>query len=435
MNSSTIVAQNDRLIRTIIIILLCAGSTFVAWSYFSTLDAASIAQGTVVVESKRKAVQHLDGGIISDVFVKEGQHVDTGTPLIQISDVELLNRVRQTSLSWISHNVEYQRLLAERDQLVTFEPDIDMRRYPDLNASIHALILNQQALFDSRMALRKKEQAILASRKAQTEHKKLSSSQLLLQKQFALKLLRAEMEMHKKLLKDGFTSRLRLLELERSEALLNGDIIGVEADIVAAEASLTELKYQADAIAKTNRSELETEISQLRNHLANLDYDLKTSTENYQRSIVNSPASGVVIGLSVHSEGEVVGAGEVLMEIVPTDDQLVIEALVKPTDIDDIVLGQEALVRLSAYDFRTTPMVQGKVFYVDADRSQSEDDNQNKISGYKIKIRLTASELPSGAELVPGMPAEVYVLTKRKRPIDYLLEPLTSSFIRAFRES
>ncbi len=433
MNNNTFVDQNDKLIRNIALSLLLAAGFFLGWSYFSTLDAASIAQGTVVVESKRKSIQHLNGGMVSDVYVREGQYVKAGSPLIQVSDVELLNRVQQSTLSWISHDIQHQRLLAERAQSPNFVPSIELSRYPELSKSIEGLILNQKSLFESRIALRKKEQAILASRITQSEQTKQASERLLIQKQHALLLLHSEIEMHKKLLKDGFTSRLRLLELERSEALLKGDLIGVQSDIDAAKASLSELEHQVEAIIKSKRSEIETEIAKLRIQLASLEYDVKTSNENYQRSIVYSPTSGIVLGLSVHSTGEVIGAGEVLMEIVPTDDQLVIEALVKPTDIDDIVLGQQALVRLSAYDFRTTPMVEGKVFYIDADRTESQDSS--KVSGYKIKVKLSTTDVLEDAGLVPGMPAEVYVLTKQKRPIDYLLEPLTNSFLKAFRES
>lgn len=431
----SLIVQNDKLIQRMVGFLFCTFTVFTAWSYFSTLDSASIAQGTVVVESNRKTIQHLDGGIVSDVYVHEGQYVDAGTPLLQVSDVELINKVRQTTLSWVSHEVQYQRLIAERDEEQQFLPNINIEQYPELASPIQALILNQQSLFQSRMALRLKEQTILSSRIGQSEQKRQFSSQLLIQKEQALLLLKAEIEMHKKLLKDGFTSRLRLLELERSEALLKGDIIGVQSEIESVGSSINELEHQAQAVMKSYQSEIETEISQIRIRLASLDYELRSSTESYDRSIVKSPSSGVVLGLAVHSKGEVIGAGEVLMEIVPDNDHLIVEAVVRPTDIDDIILGQDALVRLSAYDFRTTPMVQGEVFYIDADRV--EDTESNQASGYRIKIKLKSTQdlVNAELELMPGMPAEVYVLTKRKRPIDYLLEPLTSSFYRAFRES
>lgn len=165
-----------------------------------------------------------------------------------------------------------------------------------------------------------------------------------------------------------------------------------------------------------------------------MEAELNLAKDVQARTVVKSPASGVVLGLKVNAAGEVVGAGESLMEIVPDNDSLIVEAIINPTDIDVVRIGQQALIRLSAFNFRTTPPVQGEVVYIDADRTNSDGE---ELSGFKVKVKLNSQEISNNPdlELYPGMPAEVYVLLEEKRPLDYLLEPLKVSLLRAFRES
>ncbi|CCO46605.1 putative Type I secretion membrane fusion protein, HlyD [Vibrio nigripulchritudo SOn1] len=433
-DSLSLMTDNNRLIRRALVFLVVSLGFFATWTWFAKLDSAAIASGIVIVESKRKSIEHLEGGIVADVYVREGQQVEKGAPLIKISDITFQSRLKQIQLTWISRQIEYQRLLAERGNLDRFVPNLDKDLFPHLVLEIETLIANQQSLFASRVDMRNKELDIVDSRLKQTKNRRAFSSQMLAQRKQALEFLNDEIEMHDQLLADGFTSRLKVLELKRSEVLLVSDIISVQAELDGQILSVSELEQQKSAIQQRNRSEVETKIAEVRNALISLEAELKLASDVQARTVVKSPVSGVVLGLQVNTSGEVVGAGESLMEIVPDNDSLIVEAIINPTDIDVVRIGQQALIRLSAFNFRTTPPVHGEVVYIDADRIES---NGEEVSGFKVKVKLNQDEISKNPdlELYPGMPAEVYVLLEEKRPLDYLLEPLKVSLLRAFRES
>jgi HlyD family type I secretion membrane fusion protein len=435
-SSNLLMASNDRLVKNALLFLLISAVIFIGWSVMVKLDSASVSAGMVVVESKRKSIEHLEGGIVAEVYVHEGQSVVAGTPLLKISDVSFITRLRQTQLTWISYQLQYQRLLAERDHLNYFTPKIDGSLFPDLTLDIQTLIANQQALFSSRVDMRTQELDIIDSRVSQSANRIASSSKMLQQKKLALSFLGDEIAMHNKLLKDGYTSKLKVLELKRSEVLLTSDIISVQSDLNEAASSVTELKQQKEAIKQRNTSDLENQISDIRNQLLSLESELKTAQDVQERTVIKSPSSGIVLGMKVNAPGEVVSPGEPIMEIIPNHDSLVIESLIQPNDIDAVKKGQMALIRLSAFNSRTTPVIHGEVFYVDADRTYQKEGDKTS-SGYRIKIKLDQDELALNPEisLYPGMPAEVYVLLKQKSPLDFLLEPFKDSLFRSFRES
>ena len=438
-----IIDKNDRLVVIASIFLFVSSLAFLSWGYFSKLDSASVASGVVMVETKRKSIQHLEGGIVSDVYIKEGQRVEVGTPLVKISDISYLSRLKKTKLNWISYDLQYQRLVAEREQQKQFLPLMDKEKYRGLLPEVRSLISNQQSLFNSRVDMREKEVAILVARLEQAINRRATTAQKLAKKEQAATFLAAEISMHEKLLRGGYTSKSKVLELKRSEVLLQSDIIAVQTDLSDIDSSITELSQQTQAVEERNRSDIESEIAQVKNYLVDLESQLETAEDIQSRTIVKSPSNGIVLGLKVNASGEVINPGEIIMEIVPDHDELVIEALIKPTDIDEVHVGQKALVRLSAFNYRTTPTVQGEVIYIDADRAMTPEGNQispaNQVtsSGYRIKVKVREEDLKKNAdiELYPGMPAEVYVLIKERRPIDYLLEPITDSLFRAFRES
>lgn len=436
INANKLIVSNDKLINRAAIFLLLGLVIFITWSCVVTIDSASVSSGMVVVESNRKSIEHLEGGIVSDVYVKEGQRVKVGDPLLKLSDISYRNRLRQAQLTYISEQLNYQSLKAERDQLAEFEPKIDPYMFPSLSLEISTLINSQHSQFASNVQMKQKELDMLDSRLAKANKLVISLKSRLEQQILAQTFLADEIEMHNKLLKDGYTSRLRVLELKRSEVLLNSDILSIQSELDAALSSIAELSQQKAAIEGRNRSNLEKSLADSRNRILTLESELRTAQDRQDRTVLKSPSNGIVLGLKVNSTGEVVQPGESLMEIIPNHDSLIIESLIAPRDIDAVRLGLKAQVRLSAYNSRVTPVMHGEVVYVDADRTVV-NEGANTVSGYKIKIRLNKEELASQSEikLYPGMPADVYVLLKSKHPIDYFIEPLTDSLFKAFRES
>lgn len=434
---SDLTQNNNKLVLTTLLILIIGAFLFVGWSLKAKLSSAAIAPGLIVVENKRKTIEHLEGGIAYSVLVSEGEHVVVGQPLLKIADIATQSAHRRGTLHWLSKRVEYMRLLAERDNKEEFKEVFESSLEHELFAGLHleylTMVENQQSLFASRKQMRNLELSIMSSRKAELEARRSSFHSKLSQNSLAKGYLLEEIKMHERLLEDGYTSRIKLLELKRSQVLLDSDIIGIRAELDSIEQSIIEVTRQLHAIEQKHTSEIEQLIAQVKNDLIAAEAELKITKDSHERSLITSPSDGIIQNITVYSSGQVIKAGEVLMEVVPNDDRLIVEAIVSPQDIDMVRNGQNASVRLSGLNHMTVPPVSGEVIYVDADVSESPDGSS---TGFKVKVSINQNSIEGlyQVDLTPGMPAEVFVLLDQKRPIDYLLEPLSNSFYKAFRE-
>ena len=428
-----LIARNNKLATYSLIVLAVFITLLVTWSVSAKLSSAAIAPGMIVVENKRKSIQHLNGGVVYSVFVSEGDEVVEGQPLIKIADLDTHSSLIEANLSWVSMRLEYQRLIAERNGEEVFKPDFNSDEYAGLELEFQTIVSNQQSLFTSRKTLRSLERTIISSRMTVLESKAALLSQKLVRNRLARSYLLEEIGMHEKLIENGYTSRLKLLELNRSKSLLEAEIISITAEVDSVKQSLEELAYQKESIIQRDSAEIEQLIVQAKNALISADAKLKIARDSQARSLINSPSDGVVQNIKIHAAGQVVQAGETVMEVVPTTDRLIVEAMLSPNDIDMVRSGQIASVRLSALNQRRVPPVEGKVVYVDADVTEVPDEG---VSGFKVKVMLDLPNIEREykVNLTPGMPAEVYVLLEDKRPLDYLLEPISDSLYRAFRE-
>ncbi|MGF1724062.1 HlyD family type I secretion periplasmic adaptor subunit [Photobacterium nomapromontoriensis] len=419
-----------------IFILVTVGG-FITWACTVTLSAASIAQGTIIVESQRKKVQHLQGGWVKSIYVKEGQHVESGDILLQLSNSKAESDFRRLKLRSISLQAQHERIRAELDGIeivdwATFSKSIaENTEQQEVNTIVSA----QQIQFQQYL-LRKE------LRDGQYQQQNLLLDEQLRGTRFQLKaikrqlnLVTQEIKMTSGLLDKGFVSKTKMLELQRHHA-------AIEAQAAALRADSEVLMGRLNALDQEHKTEVIEKKQKLSNELANIDKEwrdvnesLKSAQDIKERVTIRSEHSGVVVGLNVHSVGGVINAGDVILEIVPDSDELIVEALVKPEDIDVVHDGLEAKVRLSAYNVRRTPLVTGEVIYVAADRLQLPSKNQP--TGYMVKVRLDKNEvsLLEGIELYPGMPAEVFILLEDRTLWDYFTAPLFNSYYRAFRES
>lgn len=430
-----IVKKNNQLISRSFIFLFVAMSLFFAWGLFAKLHSASISSGVIIVESKKKNIQHLEGGIVNKVFVDEGQYVHKGQALIKISDVSSVSKLKQTELTLLSYQLKFQRLISERDNQNDFYPDEHLLSKRSLLPEFDRLIQNQKSLFFSRMNMRKKQLDILDGRLYSTKSAQKSSELLIQQKKLALQYLDEEITMHEKLIVKGYTSKQKLLELQRSKAGAESDIISIQASINDSKSKVEELIKQKNTTIDSSRTDIENELYEVSNKIVELRSSLETQNDLQKRTIVRSPSDGIVMGMQITSPGEVVPPRMTMMEIVPAHDQLLVETMIKPTDIDVVKKGQQAEIRLTAYNSRTTPMIKGVVTLIDADTTVINDQINNS-SGYKAQIKLDELELSniSNIKLYPGMPVEVYITIKEKTPLEYLVEPFKNSVFRAFRE-
>ncbi|RQW63896.1 HlyD family type I secretion periplasmic adaptor subunit [Vibrio viridaestus] len=431
-----IIENNNNLIKQITTFIVITLVVFLAWGCLVKLESASVSSGIVIVESKKKNIQHLEGGIVESVFVTEGQRVNKGQPLLKVSDISSNSKLNQIKLTLISYKLQYMRLIAERNNKSSFTPEIDFDGNPLLNSEVATMIQNQKSLFFSRISMQQKEISILDSRLVGAKNLITSTKQMIEQKEKVLNYLDQEIQMHEKLIDKGYTSKQKILELKRSEASLQSDIISMQSNIEDNKSTINELNKQKKAVTDRNLSDIEDQLSTVRNKIVDLSSQLQSQNDLQSRTIIRSPSDGVVMNMQINTAGEIINPAQTIMEIVPDNDKLIIQTLIKPTDIDVVKVGQNAEIRFTAYNFRTTPLIKGTVTLVDADRSMvKEGDKEN--SGYKVQIMLDPTSLSRDKELnlYPGMPVEVYILNKEKSPISYLVEPFENSLSKAFREN
>lgn len=412
----------------LIILVFVIGS--LVWASTATLASAVIASGQLKVDSNRKQIQHLDGGIVTDILVSDGQQVKAGDPLIILDPVQAESSLGIVASALFSAEVQKVRLQAERDGLVA--PDFSAISTINYNDEDN-LIKAQQSLFDIRLSVQKSQEEILNQQitNLQSQIEGYESQQVSTKKQ--LDISRDELNNLQELKKQGLVGNERLLELQRNIAQLEGragELISAKA---GAKASIDEKRLELVRIKRSFNEQVLAELQEIESQILDLKERNNAASHQLKQMIVYAPVDGSIVGLNVHTIGGVVVPGQLLMEIVPANDLLIIEGQVSPADVDDLHVGQFARVKLSGLQQRTTPELQGSLKYVSAD---SILDERSGMSYFIIRVTVTAEELAKLAtdQLIPGMPAEVFVQTGERTAMDYLLQPLTDTIDRAWRE-
>lgn len=403
-----------------------------AWSATAPLDSAAVAQGQVVVESRRKTVQHLEGGIVEDILVAEGARVPAGAPLVRLDATQARSRLETL-------RAQHDELLAQEARLIAERAGADRIDFPEALSArrdqerVAPLLDGQRRLFAARLGRVNGQVDILTQRKAQldTEISGLRAQVTSADRQ--LGFIADETVGVRSLVQSGHERKQRLLALERETASLEGRRGELVASIARTEQARGEAELQILDLHNRRAEEVAAELRDVQARLAELGERLLSAEDVLRRTVITAPTAGVVMDVKLHTRGGVVGAGEPILDIVPDDDRLLIEAQVKPTDIDAVRVGLPARVRLTAFKPRTTPILAGEVSHVAAD---SLTDQRTGVSSYLVHVAVTrdALEAAGGLRLHPGMPTEVMIVTGERSALDYLLGPLEDSFARAFRE-
>lgn len=401
------------------------------WASLTSLDGAAIAYGTVGVESNRKSVAHLEGGIVKKILVDEGQKVIEGQPLIEIdgtrafATLELLNN-RQNVLF-----AKKARLEAERRDLPTIEFSARLLDRGD-DPSIIDLMDGEMHVFETRQQNLDRQDAIIRERIAKQSaiirgHK---AKRKAIDKR--LDLLKDEFGMMSKLLKRGLVAKNRVLAVERSIVDSEGEYQDLAANIAEAGDEIAKLEMERALTVDRHRRDVAAEIQTTSERLAEVNEQIRAANDVLNRTIVRAPEDGIVVSLRHHTLGGVVQAGEPILDIVPDQDEHVIELRIEPNDIDVIYTGQRARVRLAAFNARTAPMIDGTVVNVSPDKVTDPKSGATYYTGRVMPDIGTLETLPS---LVSGMQAEVFIKTSERSILDYLLNPLFKSLDRAGRET
>ncbi|MDP6351123.1 MAG: HlyD family type I secretion periplasmic adaptor subunit [Alphaproteobacteria bacterium] len=399
---------------------------FLVWAYFAELEEVAIADGEVIPQGQIKVIQHLEGGIIEEIFVREGDAVVTGDALVQLDLMSARTNKQELEVNLDGLLLQRARLEAEADEAPLSFPD-------DLAARLADLAQSEMRAFEGR---RQELASTLGVLREQVRQKESEIQQLDKETQATrteLALARQEFEISASLIVDGLTSRVDHLRLEREVEELEGRLAALGPAHRRGEAALAEARERArEAKLGFRRQALEL-LSQNEREVARLRESLARAADQAERTQIVSPIDGVVKSLRYNTIGGVVSPGESIMEIVPTADRLIIEGKLDPRDIGYVWVGQEAVVKVSTYDFARYGGLNGKVIYLSADSYTTQEGR----TYFRVQAETDKTFLgpePGILPISPGMQATIDIHTGRKAVITYMLKPVLRLKSEAFRE-
>lgn len=396
---------------------------FALWAFLAPLHAAVHAQGEVVFQSKRQAVQHLEGGIVKEILVKDGDQVKAGQPLIVLEDDQVKPIVDMLEGQAAAEAATMIRLEAEKND----RPTVSFPKGIPAN-----IVQTETKLFQAKREAFLKQLEVLKSQIEQTREMIKGAQEQLIAKNREIAALKEQLESNQTLLKDGYVTKTMVLQLEQLLAEKVGEREQINGNIAANTQRLAEYEQRILA-AKTDRIQQaanEIKISAMKR--LELEERVRPSRNMLERQIIRAPVAGKVVGLKVSTIGGVVVPREPLMEIAPMTDQLIIEAKVMVNDISDLKLGQEAEATITAFKSSSTPPIMSKVTYISADRL-TMPTAQGPMPYFSVYLEPDPASVKAiGEPLVPGMQAQVSIATRPRTAFDYFIGPLRDRMGKAF---
>jgi HlyD family secretion protein len=412
--------------------VLLLGGGVGGWAATTSLSGAVIAPGSIVVDSHVKKVQHPTGGVVGEVRVRDGDHVNAGDVVVRLDDT-----VTRANLAIVSRGLDElmarrARLESERDGRdgVIFPEALDQRAN---DPQVAHILAGERNLFDLRRSARLGQKAQLEQRIVQLEQQIEGFNAQADAKVREVELLNRELEGVRSLWTQRLTPLNKLTALEREAARLEGERGQLISSVAQAKDKITETRLQIIQIDQDLASDVAKE---LRDTDAKINESVErkiTAEDQLKRIEIRAPQDGTVFQSTVHTVGGVIAPGDSIMLIVPNSDNLTVEVKIAPQDIDHVRIGQEAVLRLTAFNQRTTPELNGIVGQISADTTTDQRTGQ---SYYLTRIAIPADELArlGDVRLLPGMPAEVFIQTGERQVLSYLIKPLRDQFARAFKE-
>lgn len=423
---------NDWPIRfTGLMIVLGTFGLFGGWAALAPLDSAALAQGVVTVESYRKTIQHLEGGIVKELHVRDGDLVLKDDVLLQLDDTQVKAQLEIVRGQLFTAKALEARLNAEKESNKTIEFSELLTSSNDPRA-IEAMD-SQVNTFDARKSAREGEIKVLRQREEQLRSKVKGLKALQRSKKSLLASFAEETNDFRDLLTNGFADKQRVRQLERDSARLEGEIAELASNLAGTEIQIGETKLQVLQLMKQFQTEVADQLAEVNAKVFDLTERFDALSDTLRRTVIRAPESGMVLGMTIHTVGGVVQSGGPILDLVPQTGSLIIEAQLSPADIDKVSVGQMADIRFSVFKSINTTIIEGEVLAVSADRLV---DKQSGVPYYLIRIRITDKgyETLGDLKLLPGMPAEVLVNIGERTLLEYLLQPATDAFARSFIE-
>jgi HlyD family secretion protein len=421
------------------ILRMFASSAFVltvgigGWAFSAQIESAVIASGSFSVQSNPQAVQHLEGGVVGALLVKDGQEVTKGQILIRLDAARVTADLSMQERKLIDLTLERTRLQAERNgsnKLVRPTPPFELGASKPIYDATLAL---QQTLLDAQQATRSSQRSQLSERKAQTDSEIEGLERVRRARLEEQKQTEADLAALRTLDTKGLVRRPVLRESERQAARVRGDLGDNEAKIQAARSRYTETEHKMLEVERTRRSEVLDRLRSIESQIADASEQRATALDRMTRLDIRAPREGMIHELVTHTVGGLVAPGQTVMSIIPSSEPLVLTAKIKPEEIDRVKLGQPASVRISAFHLAHSPELEGIVATLSPDKSKDEKTGQ---SFFKVSVTINQGETAKldGRKLTPGLPAEVYIRGDKRHVITYLTQPLTDQMSKAMRE-
>ncbi|WP_245620042.1 HlyD family type I secretion periplasmic adaptor subunit [Phenylobacterium immobile] len=404
------------------------------WASLAPLATGITAPGEVRVEANRKTVRHREPGTVRKILVREGQHVAVNQPLIIFDDVEARAAYDVFQNQYDTLATQAARLTAEATMRpsVTFPPDLMARTSAD--PKLATMLRDQQFLFTTRQQLFESQASVLGQRVQQIQQQVEGDEAQLASVEEQRKLTADEMAGYQELYEKGYAPRNLILRYQRTLADLAGRKGSLQADKARLQQQMGETRMQLNTLRDQRQSQAAEELRDTASKQADMGSRLAAARQTLESTVVRSPADGYVFSLTQFTVGGVTAGGEKLMEIVPANTPLIVSAMIRPDDVNEVRAGMDARVKLAGISARWTNPLPAKVMVVSADKIVNEEANS---SGYRVDLRIDPKDLhmlKDGAELQPGLPVSVLIVTGKQTIMSYLISPIIDTFHDAFRE-
>ncbi|MDQ1244708.1 MAG: rane fusion protein type secretion system [Campylobacterota bacterium] len=420
-------ANDSKVIGFGLTVIFLLFGIFGGWAAFAPLAESSVAVGTISADLDKKTLQHLEGGVIESILVKDGDEVKRGDMLLKLKDVHIKSQLDIYKAQYDDASALYARLMAQRDGLGSVI-------YPD-ELQNESMKKEQNSIFYETKKSIEDEKIISQNRVVQLENQIEGLNSLMEAKKSRLTSIKEEIVEWEELFRQKLVDKLKIRELSREQNSIEGDISQTASEIAKLSEAINETKNQQLLREKEFKKETLNELVAAKSALFDLKSKIASVEDTLLRTSIVSPIDGTVVGLNLHTVGGVVSPGRDILQIVPQNSKLVVVAQVQTADIDKVKVGLMADIRFSAFNVQKAHVVEGKVVHVSAD---SFIDEKSGLPYYEAKIEVTKNgqvQLADyGFELVSGMPAEVMIKTSERTVLSYLVKPFTDMIARGFNE-
>ncbi|MFM9269732.1 HlyD family type I secretion periplasmic adaptor subunit [Halomonas elongata] len=433
--ASTSLPTSGRAVHWIgIAIVLIAFGGFGAWAVLASLSVTVVASGTVSVESFKKTVQHLEGGIVSRIDVDDGDRVEQGQTLMVLDNTQSQSQLEIAQAKAFTAGAQKARLIAEQQgkETLTFPPSLVEQASG--NVEREQTLAVQRSLFVSRRSSQEGELGALAAQSQQFREQIEGLEQNMAINRERITSLNAEADDYRSLFRAGLGNNQRIRELERQVMQYRADSAESKAQIAQLRSRISENTLRAQVQRQNYHKDVNEQLREAQSQLESSREKAQALSDRVRRTTITAPVAGTVVGLTTHTIGAVIEPGKPVMHIVPSSDGFMIEARIPAQEVDNVYPGAHANIRFSAFNQRRVPVMDGVVRHVSAD---SFEDESTGVNYYKARVDVSPDDreaLGDDLQLLSGMPAEVMIETGQKTLAEYLLQPVTDMLRRALRQ-